>query len=164
MLLYTHAQTDTYFFFCILQVSIFKYHTINIRFGLQIFHLLTAGQSIVPAHKVFSRVDTSQIFSGNAHFPVIFCPITLPEHSRRKHLCGCSHQFFSIKITCCVPFLPVQLRGRPAAALQHSHPSLRWYCHRSYSENVWLFGWMCWWHSSRNKRSNLFKENDSRKF
>lgn len=41
-------------------------------------YLSTAGQTVVPAYKVFSRVDTRQLFSWYLHPPVPLCPVTLP--------------------------------------------------------------------------------------
>lgn len=57
-------------------------------------------------------------------------------------------------------FLPVRLRGRLAAALQCSRPSPHSRCRRSYSANVWLSVWKCWWRSDEEKRSELYEQKD----
>lgn len=43
-------------------------------------YLSTAGESVVPAHKVFGRVHTSQVFARYSHAPVSLCTITLSHN------------------------------------------------------------------------------------
>lgn len=43
-------------------------------------YLSTAGESVVPAHEVFGRVHTSQVFARYSHAPVSLCTITLSHN------------------------------------------------------------------------------------
>lgn len=118
------------------------------------FYLLTAGQPIIPAHKILSRVDTSQVFSRHAHGPVSLRSIALLGDV--AHTCLVWGTFCSGEAARYHRSSPVQLHGRPAVAPRHSHPSQRSRSRRSCSARAWPSAWTCSWHSDRETRTRKF--------